>query len=133
MDAAGRFGPYVDLRRQRAWLYLRPQGDGNFGQAVPGKMSNLLSQYLRSGLEWIKADNPEFFRGIRQNVLIMGLEFAGEGSAIRVMQSLYKNGVWAIYSHLDNKVLQFKPGVLCTREYCDELLAKMAQGIKEAR
>jgi hypothetical protein len=30
-------------------------------------------------------------------------------------------------------VLQFKPGVLATKEYCDELLEKMAYSIKEAR
>jgi acetylornithine/succinyldiaminopimelate/putrescine aminotransferase len=70
--------------------------------------------------------------GIRQNGLIMGLEFSGEGSAIKVMQQLYENGVWAIYSMLDNRVLQFKPGLLCTKEYCDELLGRMDQGIKEA-
>ncbi|SFG78972.1 Acetylornithine/succinyldiaminopimelate/putrescine aminotransferase [Desulfotomaculum arcticum] len=91
-----------------------------------------VSQYLRNGLEQIKADNPHFFTGIRQNSLIMGLEFAGAGSAVLVMQHLYKNGVWAIYSMLDNRVLQFKPGLLCTKEYCDELLGKMAKGIKEA-
>ncbi len=91
-----------------------------------------VSSYLRSGLNDIMANYPNFFTGIRQNGLIMGLEFAGEGSAVKVMQRLYENGVWAIYSMLDNKVLQFKPGILCTREYCDELLAKMNQGIREA-
>lgn len=100
----------------------------------PSTRENVLfvSRYLRSGLEKIKAGHPDFFTGIRQNGLIIGLEFAGEGSAIRVMQRLYKNGVWAIYSMLNNRVLQFKPGILCTREYCDELLEKMALGIKEA-
>lgn len=91
-----------------------------------------LAQYLRSGLEKIRAGHPEFFKGIRQNGLIMGLEFAGEGSGISVMQHLYEEGVWAIYSMLDNTVVQFKPGVLCTKEYCNELLEKMAKGIKEA-
>lgn len=91
-----------------------------------------IAQYLRAGLEKIMADYPDFFLGVRQNGLIMGLEFAGEGSGIRVMQHLYENGVWAIYSMLDNTVVQFKPGVLCTKEYCDELLEKMGQGIKEA-
>ena len=49
------------------------------------------------------------------------------------MQHLYQNGVWAIYSQLDPSVLQFKPGVLVTKEYCDELLEKMAKGIAEAK
>ena len=52
---------------------------------------------------------------------------------IYAMQHLYQNGVWAIYSQLDPSVLQFKPGVLVTKEYCDELLGKMAKGIAEAK
>jgi putrescine aminotransferase len=91
-----------------------------------------LSKYIRSGLEKIRAAHPDFFLGIRQNGLIMGLEFAGSTGAVKVMQKLYQNGVWAIYSMLDNSVLQFKPGVLCTKEYCDELLEKMESGIGEA-
>lgn len=94
---------------------------------------DFVAGYLRRGLETIIAQNPRFFTGIRQNGLIMGLEFAGEKGAIPVMRSLYEIGVWGIYSMLDNSVLQFKPGVLCTREYCDELLVKMAAGIRNAR
>lgn len=92
-----------------------------------------ISRYIREGLEKIKTDNPDTFTEIRQNGTIMGLVFAGKSGAIPVMQHLFENGVWAIYSMLDNSVLQFKPGILCTKEYCDELLERMAQGIKEAR
>lgn len=92
-----------------------------------------ISDYLRKGLEEIRKDNPDTFTGIRQNGTIMGLEFAGKEGAVYVMQHLYQNGVWAIYSQLDPHVLQFKPGILCTKEYCDELLEKMAKGISEAR
>ncbi len=97
------------------------------------KNVEFVSKYLREGLEKIKSDNPDTFVGIRQNGLIMGLEFAGKSGAVVVMQHLYENGVWAIYSQLDPSVLQFKPGVLVTKEYCDELLEKMAKGIKEAK
>jgi acetylornithine/succinyldiaminopimelate/putrescine aminotransferase len=92
-----------------------------------------VSRYLREGLDAIKAENPDTFVEIRQNGTIMGLVFAGEKGAIPVMRHLFKNGVWAIYSMLNNSVLQFKPGILCGREYCDELLERMGKGIKEAR
>lgn len=89
---------------------------------------DFVSKYLRAGLEKIlKKSNT--FKGIRQNGTIMGLEFDGEKGAIPVMESLYRNGVWAIYSQLDPSVIQFKPGLLCTKEYCDELLIKMEAGI----
>lgn len=91
------------------------------------------SKYIREGLEKIKFDNPDTFVGIRQNGLIMGLEFAGKTGAVVAMQHLYENGIWAIYSQLDPSVLQFKPGVLVTQEYCDELLEKLAKGISQAK
>lgn len=103
------------------------------GREETKKNIGFVSEYLRNGLEQIKAGNPDTFLGIRQNGLIMGLEFAGENGAVYAMQHLYQNGVWAIYSQLDPGVLQFKPGVLITKEYCDELLEKMAKGIAAAR
>lgn len=92
-----------------------------------------ISTYLRDGLEKIKNENSDVFLDIRQNGTIMGLEFKGEKGAVPVMQNLYKNGVWAIYSMLNNSILQFKPGLLCDKPYCDELLQKMGKGIREAR
>lgn len=92
------------------------------------KNVEFVSEYLRNGLEKIKSES-KIFKGIRQNGTIMGLEFEGKEGAISVMGSLYKNGVWAIYSQLDPSVIQFKPGILCTKEYCDELLGKMKKGI----
>ena len=97
------------------------------------KNIKFVSEYLRNGLNDIMKYNQDTFIGVRQNGTIMGLEFAGKEGAIPVMQHLYKNGVWGIYSQLDPHVLQFKPGVLCTKEYCDELLEKMEAGIKEAK
>ncbi|MEH7380223.1 aminotransferase class III-fold pyridoxal phosphate-dependent enzyme [Bacillus sp. JJ1533] len=91
-----------------------------------------VSRYLRTGLETIKNQYPEFFVGIRQSGVVMGLEFSHPKGAVYVMQSLYKNGVWAIYSMLDNKVLQFKPGLLCDKEYCDDLLSRCELSIKQA-
>jgi acetylornithine/succinyldiaminopimelate/putrescine aminotransferase len=106
-------------------ILQRPETIGNV---------HFVAKYLRAGLEQIKKENPDTFVEIRQNGLIMGLKFAGTKGAIPVMQHLYrKHGVWAIYSMLDNSVLQFKPGVLCTKEYCDELLERLSAGIKDAR
>jgi len=97
------------------------------------KNVSFVSTKLRGGLDLIREKNPDIFTGIRQNGTIMGLEFAGRKGAIPVMQHLYSNGVWAIYSQLDNHVLQFKPGILCDEIFCDELLAKLSIGIGEAR
>ncbi|WP_146553488.1 aspartate aminotransferase family protein [Rummeliibacillus sp. SL167] len=95
------------------------------------KNVHFVANYLKEGLTSIQQKYPDFFVGIRQLGVVMGLEFKFEDSAKDVMRNLYNEGVWAIYSMLDTKVLQFKPGLLCTKEYCDELLTKVEAGIKK--
>lgn len=77
--------------------------------------------------------NPDFFTGIRQNGVIMGLEFNHPEGAKPVMKHLYRNGVWAIFSALDPRVLQFKPGVLMSQSLCEELLRRVDVAIAQAR
>lgn len=96
------------------------------------KNVEFVSRYLRSGLERIREKYPDFFTGIRQLGVVMGLEFNYPDGAKYVMRHLYNNGVWAIYSMLDTKVLQFKPGLLCDKAYCDELLSRCEHSIKQA-
>lgn len=90
------------------------------------------SRYLRAGLERIMEQVPDFFIGIRQLGLVMGLEFNHPEGAKHVMKELYENGVWAIYSMLDPRVLQYKPGILIDKAYADELLNRTEKGIIQA-
>ncbi|WP_028983782.1 aspartate aminotransferase family protein [Sporolactobacillus terrae] len=91
-----------------------------------------ISKYLREGLDTIKDSQSNFFSEIRQKGVVMGLVFNHPEGAKYVMQSLYRHGVWAIYSMLDPRVLQFKPGILCDKTFCDELLTRVETGISEA-
>lgn len=84
-----------------------------------------ISDYLRNGLDEIKDIYPDFFIGIRQHGVVMGLEFNHEQGAKPVMRNLYENGVWAIFSTLDPRVLQFKPGLLMTQDSCEDLLRRV--------
>jgi putrescine aminotransferase len=93
---------------------------------------SFVSRYLRTGLETIKRKYPDFFVGIRQLGVVMGLEFGHPEGAKYVMSTLYENGVWAIYSMLDPRVLQFKPGLLLDKNYCDELLSRCEVSIGQA-
>lgn len=92
-----------------------------------------ISDFLRAGLERIMAEYVDFFIGIRQHGLVMGLEFNHEQGAKPVMKHLYENGVWAIFSTLDPKVLQFKPGILLSQADCEEVLRRVEIGIGFAR
>ena len=96
-------------------------------------MVQYISDYMRAGLEQIKAQYDDFFVGIRQHGVVMGLEFSAESGDKPVMKHLYENGVWAIFSTLDPRVLQFKPGVLLTQADCEEVLRRVEIGIGLAR
>ena len=96
-------------------------------------MVRYISDYLRSGLDEIQALYPDFFVGIRQHGVVMGLEFNHPEGAKPVMRRLYENGVWAIFSTLDPRVLQFKPGILMTQGLCEDLLRRVEAAIGLAR
>ncbi|HHZ67619.1 MAG TPA: aspartate aminotransferase family protein [Gammaproteobacteria bacterium] len=96
-------------------------------------MVRYISDYMRAGLEKIKAEYGDFFVSIRQHGVVMGLEFDHESGAKLVMKHLYNNGVWAIFSTLDPRVLQFKPGLLLTQADCEEVLRRVEIGIGLAR
>ena len=63
----------------------------------------------------------------------MGLEFDHPEGAKYVMRTCYENGIWAIYSALDPRALQFKPGLLCDRELCDDILNRLDTAVGQAR
>jgi hypothetical protein len=49
------------------------------------------------------------------------------------MKHLYRNGVWAIFSTLDKRVLQYKPGLLIDRDMCDEMLTRLDAALAQAQ
>jgi acetylornithine/succinyldiaminopimelate/putrescine aminotransferase len=75
---------------------------------------------------------PDWFVGIRQDGLVMGLEFDHPEGAKLVMREFYANGIWAIFSTLDPRVLQFKPGLLMSPDLVDEALDRTEAAIAAA-
>jgi putrescine aminotransferase len=76
----------------------------------------------------------DIFTGVRQKGVILGLEFSNhpEG-AVHVSRALYEHGVWAIFSSLDKRVLQWKPGVLLTQETCQDIMDRFDAAMPRAR
>jgi acetylornithine/succinyldiaminopimelate/putrescine aminotransferase len=121
-------------RRAAAWLevdgfaHMGTFGGSELGTAVAMKALEIvqrpetighvqeLSAQWQAGLLAIKEKYPQVVRGIRQDGLVIGLEFFGTEGAKPIMSALYKLGVWAIFSTLDPSVLQLKPGVLLSFE-----------------
>jgi acetylornithine/succinyldiaminopimelate/putrescine aminotransferase len=138
-------------RRHAGWLkedgfgHMSTMGGAELGCIVALKVLEIcqrpevrsfvdyISELIGLGLREIQALYRDFFVGIRQNGLVMGLEFNHPRGAMYVMRALYRNGVWAIFSSLDPRVLQFKPGILMSHELCEELLDRVEVSIGEAR
>ena len=95
-------------------------------------MVHYIADRFGRGLRAIQELYPDWFVGIRQDGVVMGLEFDHPEGAKLVMKHLYENGVWAIFSTLDPRVLQFKPGILLGPELVDEVLDRAEVAIGQA-
>ena len=109
----GRLRPHLDRRRRRARLHRRAEGARDLRPARDALDGALHRRPLpRAGCARSRTTYPDWLVGIRQDGVVMGLEFDHPQGAKLVMRHLYENGVWAIFSTLDPRVLQFKPGIL---------------------
>ena len=96
-------------------------------------MVHYIADRFRQGLRVIQELYPDWFVGIRQDGVVMGLEFDHPQGAKLVMRHLYEHGVWAIFSTLDPRVLQFKPGILLGPDLVGEILDRTVVAIGLAR
>jgi len=137
--------PYAGWLKEDGFGHMSTMGGAELGCLVAMKtleilqrqpvrsMVNYISETMRNGLGEIMKLYGDFFVGIRQCGVVMGLEFDYPEGAKPVMRHLYENGVWAIFSTLDPRVLQFKPGILMSAGLCDELLERVERAIGLAR
>jgi acetylornithine/succinyldiaminopimelate/putrescine aminotransferase len=95
-----------------------------------GTVTEFMAQAMREML----ARHGDIFTGVRQKGVILGLEFSNhpEG-AVFVSRALYEQGVWAIFSSLDKRVLQWKPGVLLDHETCQDIMDRFDAAMPRAR
>lgn len=96
-------------------------------------MVHYIADIFDTGLRRIQSDHPDWLVGIRQNGVVIGLEFDHPEGAKFVMRELYENGVWAIFSTLDPRVLQFKPGLLLGRDLCEDVLDRLEVAVGRAK
>lgn len=95
-------------------------------------MVHYCAELVGTTLSEIQQRHPDWFTGIRQNGVIFGLEFNHPEGAKFVMRELYELGVWAIFSTLDPRLLQYKPGILMDPGLTEELLDRTALAIARA-
>lgn len=102
------------------------------GRSETRSMVHYIAERFRSGLKEIQSYYPDFFIGVRQRGVVIGLEFDHPYGGDKVMQALYRNGVWAIFATLDRSVLQVKPGVLANPDIVEDSLDRLHTSIGEA-
>jgi acetylornithine/succinyldiaminopimelate/putrescine aminotransferase len=93
-----------------------------------------VTDFMADSMQEMISRHGDLFTGVRQKGVILGLEFSNhpEG-AMYVSRALYEHGVWAIFSSLDKRVLQWKPGVLLTQETCQDIMDRFDAAMPRAR
>jgi len=92
-----------------------------------------VTDFMAEGMKEMMQRHGDIFTGVRQKGVILGLEFNHPEGAVFVSRALYEHGVWAIFSSLDKRVLQWKPGVLLTVDMCQEILDRFDAAMPRAR
>jgi len=92
-----------------------------------------VSEFMAQGMKEMMQRHGDIFTGLRQKGVILGLEFNHPEGAVFVSRALYEHGIWAIFSSLDKRVLQWKPGVLLTADMCQEILDRFDAAMPRAR
>jgi acetylornithine/succinyldiaminopimelate/putrescine aminotransferase len=105
-------------------MLLRPETASNVAT---------VTEFFHTGMQKMMAKHGDIFTGVRQKGVILGLEYKHPEGAVSVSRALYENGVWAIFSSLDKRVLQWKPGLLLSPEMCTEILERYDQAMPRAR
>lgn len=101
----------------------------------PEVVSNVqfVAEFFARGMAEMMERHADIFVGVRQRGVVMGLEFDHPEGAVAVSRALYENGVWAIFSSLDKRVLQFKPGVVLDVDLCQEIIDRFDSAMPRAR
>ncbi len=95
---------------------------------------HFVADFMRENMARMMQRHGDIFTGVRQKGVILGLEFGHTGeNAMAVSRALYEHGVWAIFSSLDKRVLQWKPGALLSADMCQEIIDRFDAAMPRAR
>jgi acetylornithine/succinyldiaminopimelate/putrescine aminotransferase len=137
--------------RAGGWLHedgaahISTSGGAELGCIVAHKVMEMLqrpevianvhavTEFFREGMAEMMARHGDIFTGVRQRGVVLGLEFNHPEGAVYVSRALYEHGIWAIFSSLDKRVLQWKPGVLLSHAMCQEILDRFDAAMPRAR
>jgi acetylornithine/succinyldiaminopimelate/putrescine aminotransferase len=133
-----RAGGWLD---DNAWGHVSTFGGSEIGCEVAKKVLEIcfrpetlanareMSAYLERGIADIRTRHPVLSE-LRCKGLVMALGFDRKDGALSAMKALYESGIWAIFAAYDERMLQWKPGLLIDRPLCDEILGRLEDGLR---
>jgi len=128
---------------ENGWGHVSSFGGAEVGCAVAKRVVEIcsdpthlahalrISDYLGAGLGEIQSRHPYMLKVHRQG-LVIGLQFDSARGGVDMMKALYDRGLWAIFAGFNSSILQFKPGFLIDKQYCDEALARVQDAVRVA-
>jgi len=90
-----------------------------------------MAALLGAGFDRLKARFPEQLLEVRQLGLAAGLKFADPAGGVKMMRSLFRHGVLALFAGYDPSVVQLKPPLVITAAQIGQLLDALAKAIAE--
>ena len=93
----------------------------------------MLTDFFGKGLAEIQKKHSDFLLEVRQCGVIMGLHTAHPSGGMALMYSLLRHGVWSVFADYDHSTLQFKPGLLMTKETAEKVLENLDVSLTEAK
>lgn len=94
---------------------------------------DVLTRFFATSMAEMMDRHSDLFVGVRQRGVVLGLEFDHPEGAVAVSRALYEHGIWAIFSSLDKRVLQFKPGVVMDAALCGEVMERFDAAMPRVR
>jgi acetylornithine/succinyldiaminopimelate/putrescine aminotransferase len=135
---SARAGSWLE---EDGWAYVSTFGGAEPGCAVgcralelcadPATLANVhvMAEYLGAGIESLRSSYP-FLVELRQKGLVMALRIDRPDGGMQLTRALYESGIWAMFAGFDPSVVQFKPGLLIDRPYCDEALQRLEDALR---
>ncbi|WP_292593224.1 aminotransferase class III-fold pyridoxal phosphate-dependent enzyme [Mesorhizobium sp.] len=94
---------------------------------------NFLTHFFADAFAEMIQTHGDVICGLRQKGVVMGVEFNHPDGAVHASKALYEHGIWAIFSSLDTRILQFKPGVLMTKTLAKEVAHRFNAALPRIR
>jgi len=92
-----------------------------------------LGKYLMAGLRDLQISYPDIISDVRGKGLMIGLELAKEGLGGVVIPEMAREGITAVYTLNNPRVIRFEPPLVITEDQIEKVLMIAEKAVKKAK